>query len=192
MEKEIFERIHRRIKYIWEEKIKEDYELDWLYKESTLQSALYHHLRTECSDLFQKENIRVFTEFTDDKFNSMKYRPDLVIAEVDTEKDKYDYYSEAIGDILAVFEIKFISEKEADRVYADYEKLEEYIKNGIDAHLYMVTIWECEDDATSWIRKNAKWAKDRVTELNASIKRKSDWALQFYVCEHGGTANEQN
>lgn len=36
MEKEIFDTIHRRIKYIWEERIKEDYELDWLYRESTL------------------------------------------------------------------------------------------------------------------------------------------------------------
>ncbi len=186
MEKEIFDTIHRRIKYIWEERIKEDYELDWLYRESTLKSALYHHIRTECSDLFQKEDIRLFTEFTDDKFNSMKCRPDLVIAKVDSEKGKYNYYSEAIGSILAVFEIKFIStEKEADRVYADYKKLEEYINNGIDAHLYMVTIWECEDDDTSWIRKNAKWAKGRVTELNALIKKKSDWETQFYVFEHG-------
>lgn len=184
MDKKVLDLIHRRVKYIWEEKIKEDYEYDWLYRESTLKSALYHHIRTECSDLFQKEDIRIFTEFTDDKFNSMKYRPDLVIAKVDTEKNKYDYYSKAIGDILVVFEIKFVSsETEAEKVYADFDKLKEYVDNGVEAHLYMATIWENADKSAYWIRKNAAWAKGRVTELNASYADQ-DYNVQFYVCEH--------
>ncbi|MGN1316079.1 MAG: hypothetical protein ACI4VW_03360 [Acutalibacteraceae bacterium] len=48
----------------------------------------------------------------------------------------------------------------------------------------MATIWENEDDKTTWIRKNAAWAKDKVLELNASYKRNSENELQFYVCEH--------
>jgi len=48
----------------------------------------------------------------------------------------------------------------------------------------MATIWEYEDDASGWIRKNAAWAKGRVTELNASYKRNSDDETQFYVVKH--------
>ena len=46
MHKEVLDTIHRRIKYIWEEKIKEDYDDGWLLKEDTLKNALYFHLRS--------------------------------------------------------------------------------------------------------------------------------------------------
>lgn len=43
-------------------------------------------------------------------------------------------------------------------------------------------IWEYEDEATSWERKNAAWAKNRLVELNASYDEKKD--MRFYISEH--------
>ena len=66
----------------------------------------------------------------------------------------------------------------------DYDKLRYYVeKLNVESKLYMATIWECEDDPTTWERKNAAWAKGKVTELNASFKR-GTWDMQFYVAEH--------
>ena len=47
----------------------------------------------------------------------------------------------------------------------------------------MATIWEYEDEETSWERKNASWAKDRLTELNASYKPGTH-NMRFYIKEH--------
>lgn len=186
MNNEIFETIHRRIKYIWEEKIKEDYTDGWLLKEDTLKNALYHHLRNELSIVFAENNIRIFTEFTDGEFKGTKKRPDMVIATVDFDKEDHNgYYGDDIKECLAVIEIKFKNKNSADTIYADYDKLKEYIDAlGVKAHLYMATIWESEDKPTTWIRKNASWAKGKVTELNASYIIDSDYEPQFYVYEH--------
>ena len=63
-------------------------------------------------------------------------------------------------------------------------KLKEYIDIlKIEGKLYMATIWECVDDQTTWIRKNAAWAKGRVTELNASLTW-NGCKPQFYFFEH--------
>ena len=173
MNNEIFETIHRRIKYIWEEKIKEDYTDGWLLKEDTLKNALYHHLRNELSSVFAENDIRIFTEFTDGKFKGTKKRPDMVIATTDTKE------------LIAVIEIKYKKANIVDPIYADYDKLEDYINRlNVNAHLYMATIWESEDKPTTWIRKNASWAKGKVTELNASYIIGSDYEPQFYVYEH--------
>ena len=173
MDKEILEIIHRRIKYIWEEKIKEDYTDGWLLKEDTLKNALYHHLRNELSSVFAENDIRIFTEFTDGKFKGTNKRPDMVIATTHTKE------------LIAVIEIKYKKANIVDPIYADYDKLEDYINRlNVDAHLYMATIWEEFDEPTSWIRKNASWAKGKVTELNASYIIGSDYEPQFYVYEH--------
>jgi hypothetical protein len=47
----------------------------------------------------------------------------------------------------------------------------------------MATIWEYEDDETNWARKNAAWAKNTLTELNASYEREFG-DMRFYVWEH--------
>ena len=185
MDKDILDTIHRRIKYIWEERIKEDYENGWLLKEDTLKNALYFHLRNELGELFAENNIRIFTEFTDDKFKKTGYRPDMVIAEMDFDKEDGTYYGDDVKECLAVIEIKFKSKNGAETIIADYDKLEAYISElNVNARLYMATIWEEFDEPTTWIRKNAAWAKGKVTELNASYKMNTDYDMQFYVCEH--------
>ncbi len=173
MDKQIFDTIHKRIHYVWEEKIKEDYKNGWLLKEDTLKNALYHHLRTELSEFFTQHNLRIFTEFTDNVFTGTHKRPDMVVATADTKE------------CLAVIEIKYKQANVIDPIYDDYDKLQFYVDQlNTNAHFYMATIWESFDRPTSWIRKNAAWAKDRVTELNASYINGTDYEPQFYVFEH--------
>ena len=177
--------IHKTIVSIWNEKLSEDYDYGWLLKEDTLKNALYFHLRNELEELFDENDVRIFTEFTDAEFKGSRYRPDLVIAKVDMEKS-VKYWGDAVTECLAVVEIKNKAGfKPHEEIEADYEKLKYYAEDlKIPAHLYMATIWEYEDDATTWIRKNAAWAKGRVTELNASYERGSDGIMRFYVCNH--------
>lgn len=63
--------------------------------------------------------------------------------------------------------------------------LKNYAKGiGIDAKLYMATIWEYEDDLVPWLTKPESWAKGRLTELNASYKNDGSGEIQFYTYKH--------
>ena len=129
--------------------------------------------------------LSILTEFTDGEFRGSGYRPDMVIAKINMDSDA-DCWRGAITECLAIIEIK-MKNRFIDNlaIYADYDKLRAYIEElKIKGKLYMATIWEYEDDESSWIRKNAAWAKDRVTELNASYKQNSDGETQFYVVKH--------
>lgn len=181
---EIVQIIDDAIKSIWENEICKDYNANWIMNEDGLKNALYFHLRKCLEPILLENDLRIFTEFKDAEFHGCKYRPDMVIARVDLNSDA-DYWRQAVEKCVAVIELKFksrFSDKEA--IYADYDKLRKYIETlGITGEIYMATIWECEDDPTTWIRKNAAWAKGKVTELNASLNRK-DGEPQFYVAKH--------
>lgn len=142
MDKEVLDTINERIQYIWEEKIREDYNNGWLLKEDTLKNALYYHVRMELSSLFQKHNIRIFTEFTDGEFKKLELRPDMIIATVDLENMDSGYYGNDIKECLAVIEIKFKSDFYSYKnVLDDYDKLQIYAdKVNIKGKLYMATI----------------------------------------------------
>ena len=181
---EILQIIDEAIQSIWKTEIKHDYDENWIMNEDGLKTALYFHLRKRLAPVFAEHNLRIFTEFKDAEFSESGFRPDMVIARIDMNSDA-EYWRGAVTDCLAVLELKFKSrflDKEA--IYADYEKLRAYTERlDLSCRLYMATIWECEDDPTTWIRKNAAWAKGKVTELNGSLtwgERKS----QFYVHVH--------
>ena len=109
----------------------------------------------------------------------------MVIATVDMDSERTGYFGKYVKDCIAVIEIKFKNSYGVDAIYADYEKIEGYLNDlDMNGHIYMATIWENEDEPTTWIRKNAAWAKEKVTELNASYIKGSDGKLQFYVYEH--------
>ncbi len=129
--------------------------------------------------------MRIFTEYTEGEFKGRKKRPDMVIAKVDFENRESEYYADDIKECVVVIEIKFKNANGVQTICADYDKLEQYPKEfNLNAHLYMATIWEEFDQPTTWIRKNAAWAKGRVTELNASYIPGTDYEPQFYVYEH--------
>ncbi len=181
---QLLDKIHSTLIAVWETKIKEDYENGWLFREDTLKNAIYFHLRKELETLFDENDIRIYTEFTGGEFAHSRYRPDMVIARVDMEYD--GYWCDAIKDCLAVIEIKFKYGFAPNKdIYADYKKLEDYIRNvNTHGHLYMATIWEYWDDATSWIEDDDTWAKGKVTELNASYIPDSDREMRFYHVAH--------
>lgn len=187
MEDKIIRKIDKTIKHIWQYKIKKDYDNGWLLKEDTLKNSIYYHLRKKLGKFFDKNNIRIFTEFTDAEFKHSKKRPDIVIATVDFADDvESGYYGDDIKKCIAIIEIKFKNENAADMIYADFDKLKSYIYDlnlDLKSKLYMATIWEYEDKETCWERKNAAWAKDRLTELNASYKPGTQ-NMRFYIKEH--------
>lgn len=182
---EITEEIHRALLAIWQEEISIDYDSGWLLKEDTLKNALYFHLRKRLEKMFDDNDIRIITEFTDGEFVRSGFRPDMVIARVDMDSTAR-YWGNAVTKCLAVIEIKYKNGFAANKcIYADYEKLKKYIEVlGSTVRLYMATIWECEDDPTPWLDKDAPWAKGRVTELNASYARGEAGQMQFYPFEH--------
>ena len=185
MNTEIQTIIHKTLTEIWEKDIPGDYNDRWLLKEDTLKNALYFHLRSQLGTLFDENNIRIFTEFTDEKFKGSGYRPDIVIVRIDPNKP-VSYWGNAVVECLAVIEIKYKAGfKPHEEIKADYEKLKYYAEDlTVTGNLYMATIWEYEDDATTWIRKNAAWAKGKVTELNASYERGPNQKMRFYVHNH--------
>lgn len=182
---EIVQIVDNEIASIWKNEIKTDYESGWLLKEDTLKNALYFHLRNRLGKLFDENDIRIFTEFTDCEFKRSGYRPDMVIAKINTDSDA-NYWGDAVTKCLAVIELKYKTGFNASEdIYADYDKLQYYVETlGIGCKLYMATIWEYEDDETAWAGEGSLWVKGRVTELNASYKRDTNCDPQFYVVKH--------
>lgn len=183
--KELMKLIDQTLKDIWQNEIKSDYECGWLLKEDTLKNALYFHLRSKLGTVLKYNNVRIFTEFTDCEFKGTGYRPDIVIARVDMNAPS-KYWGDDVTECLAVIEIKYKAGLTPHHdIIADYEKLKHYAqKLDVTAKLYMATIWEYKDVPSNWERKNAAWAKGRLTELNASYARENDGEMQFYVWEH--------
>ena len=181
---EIIQIIDEAIKSVWEKNIKSDYDANWIMNEDGLKNALYFHLRMWLEQVLVENDLRIFTEFKDAEFHGSKFRPDMVIAHVDSSSDA-DYWRQAVTNCVVVIELKFKSRfQDKEAIYADYDKLKEYIeKMDIKGKLYMATIWECEDDQTSWIPQDESWAKGKVTELNASLTWES-CESQFYVKPH--------
>ena len=181
---EIMQIIDEAIKSVWLNEIKSDYDKNWIMNEDGMKTSLYFHLRMQLEQILAETNLRIFTEFNDAEFQGKPYRPDMVIAYVDMDSET-DYWRQSVTNCVAVIELKFKSNfRDQEAIRTDYDKLNEYInKLKIEGMLYMATIWECEDDPTTWIRKNAAWAKGKVTELNASLT----WETcepQFYVIPH--------
>ncbi|MBQ2729244.1 MAG: hypothetical protein IJF69_00555 [Clostridia bacterium] len=186
MENQVRDLIDHTIKQIWENDIKADYENGWLLKEDTLKMSFCHYLRMKLENFFLDNDIRIFTEFTDDVFVGSGYRPDIVIAKMNFDRNS-EYYGNDVVECLAVLELKYKKGFNASKdIYRDYEKLCTYIKKlKITCPVYMATIWEYEDDETLWERKNAAWAKGKLTELNASYNRESqEKEMRFYVGVH--------
>ena len=144
--------IHKALISIWENEIPVDYRERWLLKEDTLKNAMYFHLRSQLGTLLYENDIRIYTEFTDGVFKGSGYRPDIVIARIDRNK-QVSYWGDVITECLAIIEIKYKSGfLFHTEIEADYEKLRYYAEDlGVTGDLYMATIWEYEDAATTWI-----------------------------------------
>lgn len=176
--------IDETLKSIWENEIQNDYNQICFMNEDTLKNVLYFHLRSKLEKILIENDLRILTEFTDAEFNRSGFRPDMVIAKINMDSDA-EYWRKAVEACPIVIELKFKSmfaDKEA--IYADYSKLEKYIKAlGVGGKVFMVTIWECQDAKTAWLDEETVWAKGKLTELNASLSW-DEGEPQFYVVEH--------
>ena len=155
-----------------------------MLKEDTLKNDFYFHLRNKLGEVFDDNDIRIFTEFRNDKFKGNI--PDMVIAQVDFWKETgSNYFGDDIEECLAVIEFKFKTGYNSSKaIYDDYDKMKKYVQEfDVTGNLYMATIWEYEDDPVNWERKNSAWAKNRLTELNASYKRGTT-EMNFYIIDH--------
>lgn len=62
---EIIRIIDEAIKSVWVDKIKRDYDKNWIMNEDGLKNALYFHLRKQLEPTLLENNLRIFTEFKD-------------------------------------------------------------------------------------------------------------------------------
>ena len=106
----------------------------------------------------------------------------MVIAKVNFDCTS-EYLADCIEDILCIIEIKYKQGFNAsESISKDFVKIKRYIERiNSDCQYYMATIWECEDDATSWLVGDDSWAKGKLIELNASYEKNE---MRFYVIEH--------
>jgi len=127
-DKEITNMIEDALCSIWENQIKDDFDKIRILNEDTLKNAIYYHLRNRLGKLFDEQDIRILTEFTDGEFLGSGYRPDMVIAKINMTSDA-DCWRGAITECLAIIELKMKS-RFIDNlaIYADYDKLRAYIE----------------------------------------------------------------
>ena len=181
MKDELITKINTTLNDIWINNIKQDYDNGHLLKEDTLKNALYFHLRTKLSNVLEQNDLRIFTEYNSGIFKGTEYRPDMVIAKVDFDCNSNNY-EDWIQECLCIIEIKYKQGfHSSESISKDFDKIKLYIENfKSDCQYCMATIWEYEDEATSWI-DNDEWAKGKLTELNASFENDE---MRFYVIKH--------
>ncbi len=160
---------------IWKNLIGKDYKESYILNEDTLKSVLCHHLRNELQQHPKFKNYRIFTECT--HFDFMKLtnmRPDIIIAKIIPRQCDGEYIE--IDDILAVFELKYLSNYAEKPVYRDIDKFKKYIKKtemNKKCKYYVAAITPYEFNQPNWIDDDLKkycWTKGKVIELNGYIE----------------------
>ena len=160
--------IDRAIKMIWLKEICKDYGSGNLLREASLQSSLYHHLRTHLEDVLKANNLFIYPEFY---IPELKYRADLAIVQMDLSADRA--LSQSVLDIAAIVELKFevgTAQGTLDVIKADLQKIKRYAKQmDKNCQFYFGVIYETECAWLRWYdrRSTEHWASGRVTELNA-------------------------
>ena len=165
--KHITQTIDRAIKTVWLKEICEDYGNGKLLREASLQSSLYHHLRTHLDDVLEKNSFCIYPEFY---VPELKYRADLAIVQMDLSKG--GHLSERVTDVAAIIELKFesgASQGTLDVIKADLQKLRRYAQQmNQNCQFYFGIIYETECEWLYWLdrRSTEHWASGCVTELN--------------------------
>lgn len=173
------------IKDIWVRNISKDYDEKHLLKEDCLKNSFYYHLRTRLSDIMEKHNIRIFTEYY---LPELRYRADIAIVQVDPEiKDQP--LRNMVTNVFAIIELKYksgYSKGIENEIKNDIWKIQDYIKTGrMDCQFYLAVIYETECWALNWFdrRQTNNWAANRVTELDAGF---IDGVMKFEINSYNG------
>lgn len=82
--------IDKEIKQMWLSEIADDYRAHRLLKEDSLKNAFYHYLRNRLGDVFlDKNNLRIFTEFSDGMLQGTKKVADIGIMQMTNPSECY-------------------------------------------------------------------------------------------------------
>lgn len=160
--------IDRVIKMIWLKEICEDYGNGSLLREASLQSSLYHHLRSHLEDILKENHLFIYPEFY---IPELKYRADMAIVQMDLSAD--GILSQRVSDIAAIIELKYeggAAQGTLDVIKYDLQKMRHYAKQmGEDCQFYFGVIYETECVSLHWLdrRSTEHWANGCMTELNA-------------------------
>jgi len=160
--------IDQIIKRVWLKEICEDYGKGRLLREASLQSGLYHHLRSHLEAVLDDNSLFIYPEFY---VPELKYRADLAIVQMDLSAK--GRLSKRVSDIAAIIELKFeggTAQGTLDVIKADLRKLRQYARQiGESCQLYFGIIYETECPWLRWFdrRSTGYWADGCVTELNA-------------------------
>lgn len=183
--------IDKEIKQMWLNEIAEDYREHRLLKEDSLKNAFYHHLRNRLGDDFlDKNNLRIFTEFSDGMLQGTKKVADIAIVEMANPSKSYSKpLREYVENIVAIIELKYKngSASTNENINRDVQKLKEYIQiHNIDCQYYLAVIQEAHLGKQNWVNGNAVrgWAKGKVTELTASYDK--NYEMQFDIIPYNG------
>ena len=174
VKKEVLREIDRVIKSVWLREIKRDYLNGALLYEDSLKCGIYYHLRKKLDRLFRENHLRMYGEYT---FPDLKYRADLVIAEIAEDWQQSDSLKASVTDIAAIFELKYTAGTDRATeawVKKDLEKFKRCLRSGnMDCQFYFGVIYEVECSALSWIDKRGvspgRWGSGRLTELAAGL-----------------------
>ena len=159
--------LDRAIKTVWLKEICEDYGSGRLLREASLQSSLYHHLRTHLENVLKDNHLFIYPEFYIEELN---YRADIAIVKMDLSSG--GALSQRVSDIAAMIELKFkygVAQDTLDVIKADLQKIKRYAKQIEDCQFYFGAIYETECSWLYWLdrRSTEHWANGCVTELNA-------------------------
>lgn len=180
--REILAEIDYVMKDVWVKNIKADYFNDAMINEDCLKVCMYYHLRRRLARIMQENNLRIFTEYY---ICDLKYRADMVIAQVETDS-KENTLADSIkpDNMVALIELKFTCSADSATeqwVRHDIQKLKEYKQYGMtDCLFYLAVIYEVPCLWLSWMDKRStnNWARGYVTELNAGF---IDGKMEFEV-----------
>ena len=161
-------KIDRVIKTVWLKEICEDYGSGKLLREASLQSSLYHHLRSHLEDVLEDNNLFIYPEFY---IPELKYRADMAIVQMDLSAS--GELSTRASEIAAIIELKFeggTAQGTVEVIKADLQKMKRYAKQlDENCQCYFGVIYETECEWLHWLdrRSTRHWADGCMTELNA-------------------------
>lgn len=166
--KKIRDKIDRAIKTVWLKEICEDYGKGRLLREASLQSSLYHHLRSHLEDVLEEHDLFIYPEFY---IPELKYRADMAIVQMDLFAS--GELSTRVSEIAAIIELKFeggTAQGTVDAIKTDLQKMRQYARQlNENCQCYFGVIYETECEWLYWLdrRSTEHWANGCMTELNA-------------------------
>lgn len=154
---------------IWQEDIKEDFNMKRLYREGSLQSSFYYHLRRRIGDT----TLNYYNAFLYTEFRYKGKRVDLALV-IRYDDDQFVP--------VAIFEFKYLAIVSDALFMRDVEKVLDFIDSTDECIYYLGFIQEAEysdmTDNFSWLtQEQADMCKGRLVELTGGLSKPNEEAM---------------